>query len=280
MKKKLIFVGGNVRSGSTLLNLYLGNKHNALALGEIYGLFQPLKREHNQLITRLSEEDQRWSRIIEGGKKKVFSNILNEFPNVNVLIDSSKTPFWVEYQTKINQDSFEIQHVLIYKPLEDLAMSFFKRGILDSLPKMYVNYHRKWFSLFPNSLVIPYKDFVLDIKARENLCKKLDLEFTIERENVYQNEQFNFFGSDSFSKNKMRNEMFEFRYHPVDDKNFIDLASRLRSTNDMIYKVEHMLKSRSIISDNNDFEYNNLALSSIYLSAFRFRDKIQKRFGF
>ena len=42
--KKIIFVGGNVRSGSTLLNLYLGNQDNALALGELYGLFQPVKK--------------------------------------------------------------------------------------------------------------------------------------------------------------------------------------------------------------------------------------------
>ena len=98
--KKIIFVGGNVRSGSTLLNLYLGNQDNALALGELYGLFQPVKKEHTDKISEMKSKDERWKRIIEGGKKSVYDNILREYPGVDVIVDSSKTPFWVEYQTQ------------------------------------------------------------------------------------------------------------------------------------------------------------------------------------
>ena len=280
MNKKLIFVGGNVRSGSTLLNLYLGNKDNSLALGEIYGLFQPLKKAHTNLITQLSDDDERWKRIIEGGKAKAFKNILKEFPEVDVLVDSSKTPFWVEYQTKTNIRSFEIQHVLIHKPLEDLAMSFSKRGSLNSLAKVYVNYHLKWFALFPNSLVVPYKNFVMDIEARENLCGKLGLDFDMQRENVYQKDHYNFFGSDSFLKNKMKDEKFEFRYRAAEEKEFIDISAKLRSEHEMLRKVEHMLRARSIFSEDRiNAEPHDISLSAMQLAAFRLRDKMQKRFG-
>lgn len=276
--KKIIFVGGNVRSGSTLLNLYLGNQDNALALGELYGLFQPLKKEHTDKISEMKTNDDRWKRIIEGGNKNVYDNIFMEYSEVNVIVDSSKTPFWVEYQTRRNKRKYDVQHILIHKPLEDLAMSFSKRGILDSLERIYVNYHQKWISLFPDTYIVPYKEFVQELDVRKKICSTLGVEFNDSRENIYERTHFNFFGSDSFTKKKIENEPFRFSYRVVEDQQFIDLAEKVRSESNMVRKVENKLIFNSLIesSEGAGRTDENISLSNWKLNMFRMRDWLQK----
>ena len=46
----------------------------------------------------MKSKDERWKRIIEGGKKSVYDNILEN--TQDVIVDSSKTPFWVEIKLR------------------------------------------------------------------------------------------------------------------------------------------------------------------------------------
>ena len=46
MKKKLVFIGGTARSGSTLLDKIISNDPKVMSLGEIHAIFCPTRKHH------------------------------------------------------------------------------------------------------------------------------------------------------------------------------------------------------------------------------------------
>lgn len=197
MKKTIIFVSGNVRSGTTYLNIVLSNLEGAISLGEVHGLFYPIQEKHLKLIKILNQEGSEWSRIIEGGSKKLYQNLSREFPEVKIFIDSSKDILWLMEQMKsIPKEEFNIIQILIHKQLKNLAISFYKRGMLDRLNRVYVKYHRLYFSLVEDPIIVSYEQFVAENNYREQVFKKIGLG-NIEIQGEPNIRGYNFFGSDS-----------------------------------------------------------------------------------
>lgn len=197
MKKTIIFVSGTVRSGTTYLNIVLSNLENAISLGEVHGLFYPIQEKHLKLIKILNQEGSEWSRIIEGGSKKLYQNLSREFPEVKIFIDSSKDILWLMEQMKsIPKEEFNIIHILIHKQLKNLAISFNKRGKLDLLIRVYVKVHRLYFSLVEDPIIVSYERFVAENNYREQVFKKIGLG-NIEIQGEPNIRGYNFFGSDS-----------------------------------------------------------------------------------
>ena len=110
-EKKFILVGGSNRSGTTLLNLILANDSKAMALGEVINLFEPKYKHHRELIDKL-DSDPIWSKILSGGSKNLYPNLIKYFPEIDYFIDSSKTPEWYKKQIALNPD-FDIKNILI-----------------------------------------------------------------------------------------------------------------------------------------------------------------------
>jgi len=197
LKKTIIFVSGNVRSGTTYLNIVLSNLEGAISLGEVHGLFYPIQEKHLKLIKILNQEGSEWSRIIEGGSKKLYQNLSREFPEVKIFIDSSKDILWLMEQMKsIPKEEFNIIQILIHKQLKNLAISFYKRGMLDRLNRVYVKYHRLYFSLVEDPIIVSYEQFVAENNYREQVFKKIGLG-NIEIQGEPNIRGYNFFGSDS-----------------------------------------------------------------------------------
>ena len=123
--------------------MILSNDDKAMALGEVFSIFNPIYDYQFDLIQKLNSEDPKWNKIIKGGKKDLFKNLEKLFPEIDVFVDSSKDPFWYRYHGRINESKFEIKNILIYKTPEELAQSFIKRGKGKNWVKTYINYHKK-----------------------------------------------------------------------------------------------------------------------------------------
>ncbi|MEO1033797.1 MAG: hypothetical protein AAFX55_20610 [Bacteroidota bacterium] len=144
--KKVIFVAGSSYSGSTILNLILGNDEKRNALGEIRALFCPKKAHHHKKIDEL-RKDPKWERIFDGGLKNLYSNLFTEYPEIDVWIDSSKDPIWISEQIQnLKKSNIPSNVVLIYKTPLKFAQSALKRN-QQQWERKWLNYHLSFFDL-------------------------------------------------------------------------------------------------------------------------------------
>lgn len=166
-KKTLIYIIGAGRSGTTLLDIVLGNNSNTISLGEVNRFFKrnglPPKRKHN------SNEFLFWSKISEDIKqllndvsfkyfdklfkkneyhttvlKSILNNndkeyiqtlnlhysLIHENVQEETLIESSKYPVRALNLSKhLSTEDFDIKFIYLKKDPVDVVSSFGKRDI-------------------------------------------------------------------------------------------------------------------------------------------------------
>ncbi|NLR93936.1 MULTISPECIES: hypothetical protein [Flammeovirga] len=190
-KKKLIFIGGTSYSGSTFLNLILGNNKKAMSFGEINRLFDHYKPHHVAKIKDLRSTDIRWDITIADGKKKLYENISTFFPEADIMIDSSKDVNWIKQQYNYNKDKFDCKIILTYKSPSQIASSYIKRG-KEEWERVYNRYHNFFFNTFKNFHALP-NDFYETPELINDLEDYVGYNFKLK--SPYKEHEFNFFGN-------------------------------------------------------------------------------------
>ena len=150
-KKKVVMIGGAGRSGSTLLDLILGNTPHTYSCGEIVRLFRPYKKTHINFEKNWSHniDYEFWHRIKDNGEQNVYDNMFGQLPKeITHIIDSSKSIYWIQNQLKYNQNqqNFDTKHLLIYKQPLDFAFSRWKRGNMKKWQITWLMYYLSYFS--------------------------------------------------------------------------------------------------------------------------------------
>ena len=196
--KRVIQIGGTVRSGTTLHGLILSNRDNAIMLGEVRNLFRPTRNYHRKALQEL-RKDRKWNFILDEGEQNLYSNIFKEFPDKSIIVDSSKDPFWYRDQVFYNAD-YEIGQILVYKSLSDLNRSFVKRG-QKNIERTYRRYHMKFLSVFPSTCTSHTPSFISDFQYRYEILKYLGLSHPKDILEYWNRKHPNFFGSSSIKKN-------------------------------------------------------------------------------
>lgn len=204
--KKVIQICGSVRGGTTILGLILGNAPNTLVLGEVINLFYPVRQDYTEKRAELMK-DPVWKKILTDRPKNLYTNLFSAFPEVELIIDSSKDPFW--YDLDWNLKGYEIHRVMIYKSPKDLVKSFRKRG-MDNWEKVYQGIYQRYFTLFKQTPSVSL-DELLDEGSTclKELCEFFGLTFSETRRNYWEREHWNFFGSTTVSKNKIEKKQEE-----------------------------------------------------------------------
>ena len=270
--KKVIFIGGTARSGSTLLDLILANDTKVMSLGEIYALFRPTRKHHFEEIKKL-KQDPVWSKILKDGKKLLYPNLIKYYPDIDIFVDSSKDPFWFSFHEKIKTQSYQIKHVLIYKSPEELAKSFIKRGKHFEWIKTYINYHKKYFSLINSFVSISYKELLQNDESLKKLCKWLGIEYFKGKKNYWEKEHHSFFGSNSVKSsdaldaikqlNKYNRKVLSYE---KPDESTITFVNQQLKKHKKINTVYNAIRERSVTTNQNkpltlSLKYNRFQLS-------------------
>jgi hypothetical protein len=263
-KKKIIFIGGTSRSGSTLLDLILGNNEKSLSLGEIKSIFHPTKRKHLELIHQL-KKDKVWSKIIKDGKKKLYDNIIKNYPDKEIFIDSSKDPLWINYFNKSLNEKYDVKNVLIYKKPEELAKSYTKRGYGDTWKDVYINYHKKYNTLIKNYSTIYLGDLLESEETLQKICDKLGIPYHRNMRNYYKQNYPLFYGSET--PNKKERIRSENNFNTI-----IDISVDNRKRFD---EVEAILKKRDIHSKGDEVTHNNFRYSVSEILMFKIKRILQ-----
>ena len=255
--KRIIQVGGTVRSGTTMLGLIISNAENAISLGEVMHLFDPYNKQHYDKIKELTL-DPKWKSIINDKPENLYDNVFKFFPEIDLIIDSSKDPIWFERLSKSSK--YNTVQLITYKSPKDLKNSFLKRK-MDNWEKVYLNYYKRFFSVFPLVPTVYLKDLLTDEGYLEKLCEYLNIPYSKNRLNYWEKKHPNFFGSSTVKQKKI-------------DSTILEKNDEKINTNGKMYKLFNKLNKKQFINTPIDVNYK---YSGFTLKALYFKDNLLKK---
>jgi len=158
----LVNVCGAARSGTTMLDLMLGNAPDAFSCGEVYTWFRPWRRYHFRLNCRCGQNPcPIWEKIRHVPENQFHAAVVEKL-GVNFVIDSSKELCWlIDTQKWAVANGLEVFKLLLWKNPINLAYSHWKRGGgLTGWRYEFISYYSKFFetglpfrSVYFNNLV-------------------------------------------------------------------------------------------------------------------------------
>lgn len=176
--KQVIFVGGTPYSGSTFFHLILANDSMGFACGEVRALFHPEKPNHSMLVSSLKNEacQDLWKKVYENGEGSIYETIFDLRPDIEFIVDSSKHPFWIQYQNdRLYKQGIQFKNILIWKTPLEFAHSCRKRDLLRNWDIEWLKYHRTYFSLIKNWRALKYFNLTNETNSLETVCQHLGI---------------------------------------------------------------------------------------------------------
>ncbi|MFQ5470856.1 MAG: sulfotransferase [Gammaproteobacteria bacterium] len=211
-KKKVVFLIGAGHCGSTLLDLILGSHSHAFSLGEFNRIYDILDRPHkaHPRICGVCEEDcEFWNgctflpalRLLYSKRNKALSAIgkisrlainpyrfLFGWTGKNILVDSSKLPYWLQYQLRFPHTWKHIKPFLVYVARDGRAVvnSYLRKYPDKGVHAITENWITKINQLnaiyndFPvqRRITVRYEQLATEPKTvLQPLCQLLELEY-------------------------------------------------------------------------------------------------------
>ena len=197
--KKVIFIGGTAYSGSTFLDMVLANAPDGFSCGEVNAYFYPYREHHiNPLCGCGSPACDIWYKIKKNGLKKLYQTIFELYPEVNIIVDSSKDPDWIRDRIDDLKDTgISVENILIWKTPEEFFASCSKRGKTKRWEQEWINYHRYYFSQINNWISLPYKHLATTTDTLKKLCNVIDIPFFYGKEEYWRKKHHTLFGNTS-----------------------------------------------------------------------------------
>jgi hypothetical protein len=196
--KQVVFIAGTAYSGSSMLDMMIGNSNSSFSIGEVYALFNPLEQNHiNPPCGCGNDKCNIWSSLRKAGKENLYVNIFNQFAFIQTIIDSSKDVFWINQQQRnLNGKGIASKVILIWKSPEEFAMSRFKRGSFKGWDHAWLNYHKLFFSLISNWRSIKYSELAMQPELKlKQLCSHLSIPYKEKMENFWEKKHHMLFGN-------------------------------------------------------------------------------------
>jgi len=129
-RRRVLFVAGVSRSGSTLLDFVLGNRPDGFSLGEIYAWHRPFRVHHRSptcACGRRWRECEVWQRIGRPPARRLHRSVA-DIVEANVVVDSSKNLSWIRDAYRwASANDLDPHVVLSWRPPRALAYSYWKR---------------------------------------------------------------------------------------------------------------------------------------------------------
>jgi hypothetical protein len=196
--KTLVLVCGAARSGTTMLDLMLGNSDEAFSTGEIYALFRPFRAHHFGPVCNCGDPQCAvWADLRHVPERELHQQASRQ-PGISYVIDSSKDLRWVLDSNRWAASSgLQVRNLLIWKDPIDLAYSHWKRGRpVDYFRKAFVDYYQRFLALNLPFASISYSRLVVDeVKILAMICQYLGMPENPGRSEFWHKQHHHFFGS-------------------------------------------------------------------------------------
>ena len=194
----LVNILGAARSGTTMLDLMLGNSDDAFSCGEVYAWFRPYRTHHFNIICSCGENPCPVWKVLKDVPEKFFHKSVIEKMSVKYVIDSSKNLRWVIDSIKwARKNNIKIYNIVIWKDPVQLSYSHWKRGKTNNVwRKNFVGYYSKFLRLEIPFVSVRYSELVQSpSKKLKELCNFIGMDYFPGKENFWQKKHHHLFGS-------------------------------------------------------------------------------------
>ena len=257
---KLINICGTARSGSTMVDLMLGNHARAFSLGEVHAWFRPFRTHHFEIICSCGQNDCPWEEL-KKLKESEFHQKCFEILDVDTLVDSSKSlPWEIDNNNWAKQNGTAVYNVLLFKEPVSFFYSFWKRGVSLEAARQnqFVKYYKRFFQSKMPFIALNYNNLVADpATTLEKLCKVLDIPYFAGRECFWEKEHHHLFGSRGTRKQVevSNSQIRKQEEYPQEFKNIIpqikaSIARDLTFQNILSKLKSHEMKKPDDLADN------------------------------
>lgn len=246
MRKKLINICGTARSGSTMLDLMLGNDPRAFSLGELYAWFRPFRTHHFKIICSCKQDVCPWEKLKMLKEEEFYKNSF-EILDVDILVDSSKDHPWViDNNLWANHNGILVYNILLFKDFQSFSYSYWKRGLSIKLAKKnYIKYYKRFFQMGLPYISLDYNKLAVEPAATlKKACDILDIPYFQGKERFWEKKyHHHLFGSlgtrrqvesskSKISKQKVypstfKNNLKQYQKDIREDQAFQDIISKL-----------------------------------------------------
>jgi len=271
LQKTLINICGSERSGSTMLDLIIGNDPKAFSCGEIYALYRPWRTHHFQPTCGCGEECE-FLREFKSIREGQFHNQLFEKFGYLWVVDSSKDLSWViDNQKWVIQNQGRVLNLLIWKKPATFSISFLKRGKdLNHWRPIFIDYYKKFLETKLPFVSVCYDDFVNNPqKHLMFICDLLGMDNFDRKMNFWEKKHHHLFGSGGTGKQVLEgsSEIFRRVEYPAQFEKDIKLIEDTLDNDVEITAIINKLKQREISiinTSNNAFNYNNFGQKPLW----------------
>jgi hypothetical protein len=196
--RTLINVYGTARSGSTLLDLTLGNAPDAFSCGEVSAWFRPYRNHHFKLECACGQKPcPTWARIGFVAENRFHITAFSEL-QVSLLVDSSKDICWlIDTQKWLRDTDVRTVNLLLWKDPIDLAYSFWKRGKGTAAWRTeFLKCYTYFFDTGLPFLAVKYNDFARSPQQKvAQICTAAGIPPSQGRERLWDKQHHHLFGS-------------------------------------------------------------------------------------
>ena len=238
----LINVCGAGRSGTTMIDLMLGNAKDAFSCGEVYAWFRPWRNHHFQIDCSCSQNNcPIWDGIKKYSENIFHKRLFEEF-NLNYVVDSSKDLLWVvDNNNWAAQNNMAIINLLVWKDPINLAHSHWKRKQgANAWRKVFVNYYIKFFQTNLPFVSLSYNELAQNPSEKlKQLCKIVGMEYFPGKERFWEKPHHFLYGSGGIRR-QIQQGMSEIKSHesyPLEFTEIMPSLSKKIQVDDQIQEI-------------------------------------------
>ena len=194
----LINVEGAGRTGTTMVDLMLGNAPNAFSCGEVSAWFRPWRTHHNRIVCSCGEDVcPVWEKIKHGPEERFHANVAHEL-GIEFVIDSSKDLCWlIDKQKWAANSRLKCYNLLMWKDPVSLAYSHWKRG--SGIPfwrARFVDFYGEALSLGVPFYAVSHAVLADDPQGMlSTICERVGMPYFEGKERFWDKHHHHLFGS-------------------------------------------------------------------------------------
>ena len=197
--RRVIFVGGTARCGSTLTDLILGNDPRGFSLGEVACWFRPTRTHHFDIHCACGVSPcPVWERLGDLDEDAFYDGLFDRL-EPDFAVDSSKRLSWViDQNRRLGRDPrWRVDDLFLYKDPISLFWSDYKRGRTD--PAVVAGYYRYYEIALDARLpfvTVDHDWLVGDPRGSvRRICAHLDLPWFEDKHEFWRGEHHHLWGS-------------------------------------------------------------------------------------
>jgi hypothetical protein len=197
--RTLINVCGASFSGTTMLDLMLGNAPDAASCGEVGAWFRPRRHDRIELSCPCGADPcPRWESFAGVPEDQFHRQAMDRW-GVHYLSDSTKRLSWVlDANRWAAEAGLRVVNLLIWKDPVTHAYSHWKRGTpIPEAQRRFVRYHERLLGLKIPFAAVHYDDFTRSPAAHlAEVCRVADVPYFAGKEEFWARRHHNLFGNE------------------------------------------------------------------------------------